>query len=634
MNQAYAFLSVKALDGVARTFTGVASTPTPDRHGDVFDPLGATFSNPLPLLLHHDHERPVGRATLTATRDGIVFEATIPEVKTAGVVRDRVTEALDLLAAGLINAVSIGFRPLTDGVQRLKSGGLHLLKTEICELSLVTVPANAATTIHAIKSYDQWPVGPNPPAVAGLPVVSLTTMAKQTTTEQITQWENKRAAIVGQMSEMMTKAGDAGTTLDAEQSETYDELELEVKGVDGHLVRLRSQEKLNAAAATPAPQTPGTPRPYAFVSVKDNVEPGIKMARFVIARIASRYEGCDAVTYAEKRWGDSTPEVALALKAAVVAGSTTDAAWAKPLVNPAITADFLPLLRAATILGKIEGLYEVPFNVNVPAQTAGGTVNWVGELKPKPVSAMAFAMESLGFNKVAAIVVLSQELVRFSNPKAEQVVRNSLVRDIAAYLDGQFINPAIAAVAGVNPASITNGAPTAAASTNPLADIMGLVNHFVTNNIPIDNLAFIMSPSNALSLSFRTNLDGSPEFPGVGVNGGTYKGLQFVTSNTAGTNVVALAPGYIMLADDGGVTIDASTEASLQMDSAPASPPDATTVYASMFQMNAVALRAERYITWKRVGANTVKYLTATAWPAPTGGTMMREGPGGYTPSK
>jgi len=43
----------------------------------------------------------------------------------------------------------------------------------------------------------------------------------------------------------------------------------------------------------------------------------------------------------------------------------------------------------------------------------------------------------------------------------------------------------------------------------------------------------------------------------------------------------------------------------------------------SMFQMNAVALRAERYITWKRVGTNTVKYLTATAWPSPTGGTAL-----------
>ena len=361
--------------------------------------------------------------------------------------------------------------------------------------------------------------------------------------------------------------------------------------------------------------------PYGRVSVRPNVEPGIKLARYVIAKLASRFDSCPAHEYAASRWNDSTPEVALALKAAVAAGTTTDATWALPLVNPDIVSDFLPLLRAQTILGKIQGLRKVPFNVNVPSQTSGGTINWVGELKPKPVTAMAFAMETLAFNKVAAIVVLSQELVRFSNPSAEALVRDSLVEDIARFLDGQFINPAVAAVTGVNPASITNGAATAAATTNPLADIMGLINHFATYNIPIDGLAFIMSPANALALSFRTNLDGSPEFPGIGVNGGSYKGLQFITSNTVTTNVIALQPRYILYADDGGVTIDASTEASLQMDGAPDSPVTATTVYASMFQMNAVALRAERYVTWKRVGGvNTVKYLTATAWPAPTGG--------------
>ena len=95
-------------------------------------------------------------------------------------------------------------------------------------------------------------------------------------------------------------------------------------------------------------------------------------------------------------------------------------------------------------------------------------------------------------------------------------MRADMVAGIAQFLDAQFIDPAVAAVAGVNPASITNGAPTAAATTNPLADIMGLINHFATNNIPVDGVTFIMSAANALSLSFRTNLDGSPEFPGVG----------------------------------------------------------------------------------------------------------------------
>ena len=64
-----------------------------------------------------------------------------------------------------------------------------------------------------------------------------------------------------------------------------------------------------------------------------------------------------------------------------------------------------------------------------------------------------------------------------------------MVKDIAAFLDGQFVNPAVAAVAGISPASITNGAPTAAATTNPLADILGLISHFVNNNIPVDGRA-------------------------------------------------------------------------------------------------------------------------------------------------
>jgi len=70
------------------------------------------------------------------------------------------------------------------------------------------------------------------------------------------------------------------------------------------------------------------------------------------------------------------------------------------------------------------------------------------------------------------------------------------------------------------------------------------------------------------------------------------------------------------------VTIDASEQASLQMDSAPASPADATTVYVSLWQTNSIGLRAERFINWAKANANAVKYLTATAWPAPSGTTV------------
>ena len=123
----------------------------------------------------------------------------------------------------------------------------------------------------------------------------------------------------------------------------------------------------------------------------------------------------EAAEYA-KRWDDSTPEVALYLKAAVAAGTVTDATWAAPLVNQIIADDFLALLRPATILGKIPGLRNVPFNTKVPAQTAGGTYGWVGEAKPKPVTKLAFSSETLGISKVAGIIVLTEELVRLSQP--------------------------------------------------------------------------------------------------------------------------------------------------------------------------------------------------------------------------
>src|SRR5262245_31488792 len=102
LNRAYALLAVKALDPDRRIIKGIASTPTPDRSGDILEPLGATFSNPLPLLLHHDRERPIGRVTLTARPDGIAFEATLPDIAAPGVVRDRVNEAWDSIKAGLI----------------------------------------------------------------------------------------------------------------------------------------------------------------------------------------------------------------------------------------------------------------------------------------------------------------------------------------------------------------------------------------------------------------------------------------------------------------------------------------------------------------------------------------------------
>src|SRR5215467_8735982 len=92
-NRMYSILQVKSVDAERRQIKGVATTPTPDRLGDVIEPKGVQFKNPMPLLWQHKHDQPVGWAKFDkATPDGIEFEAQLPDVKEAGKLQDRVNE--------------------------------------------------------------------------------------------------------------------------------------------------------------------------------------------------------------------------------------------------------------------------------------------------------------------------------------------------------------------------------------------------------------------------------------------------------------------------------------------------------------------------------------------------------------
>lgn len=158
MNRAYSVLDVKSFeDGQDYvTIKGIASTPTVDKIGDVVEPMGARFKTPMPLLLQHRHDSPVGEVTFAKpTKAGIPFEARIPKITEPGRVKDRVDEAIHSLKYRLIAAVSIGFSAVADKIERLADGGLRFLEWDWHELSLVTIPANSDAVITAIRSVDQ-----------------------------------------------------------------------------------------------------------------------------------------------------------------------------------------------------------------------------------------------------------------------------------------------------------------------------------------------------------------------------------------------------------------------------------------------------------------------------------------------
>lgn len=631
--RAFSKFEVKSINDEQMIIEGIATTPSADRMQDIVEPKGASFSLPIPLLWQHDHSKVIGNVIeATITDAGIKIRAQLKNIPEPGVLKDRITEAWQSIKYGLVRGLSIGFRPIE--YSRINdTGGLRFTKWDWFELSAVTVPANAEASIQTIKSIDA-----EYRASSGRSVVRLdkpagdsatTTVVKQVSTkendmnirEQIAAFEAKRVAAADRMTAIMQKSAEEARTLDEAETEEYDTLNNDIKAIDDHLVRLKGMEATLVSKATPVTPAAGTNAAQAaqvragHITVRSNVAKGTAFTRYAMALCAAKGNLVVASEMA-KKWGDSTPEVATVLKAAVAAGSTTDATWAQPLVEyQTLTSEFVELLRPQTIVGRIANLRRVPFNVRMPTQSTGGSYGWVGQGAPKPVTKLGFGEVTLDFSKAAGIIVLTEELVRLSNPSAEALVQADMIAGIAQFLDEQFIDPSVAAVSNVSPASITNGVtPVTASGTTAAhlkADVTDLFNGFLANNLTPTGGVWIMSNTTALTLSMMTNALGQPEFPGITMMGGTFMGLPVITSesvagDSGGANIILAHAPDILLADDGQVMLDASREASLQMVDNPSAGAQSLV---SLWQNNLVGLRAERYINWKKRRTGAVGYI-------------------------
>lgn len=662
MNRAYSFLEVKAVGEETRTITGIATSPEVDRVGDIVEPLGVKYQNPLPLLWQHEHDKPIGLVEFgKPTAKGVPFTATLPRIEEPGTLQDRIEEAWQSIKAGLVRAVSIGFRSL-ESENIAGTWGTRYMQTEVYELSAVTIPANASATINTVKSFDT-----GLPAASGKKEFTVVKLAKpagasatKTVTksvpkpqegqdmnyaEQIKSFKDTMEQKKLRQKELIEAA--EGRTLDAVESEEFDTITDELSAAEVHVKRLEVMEKANAASAAPVTDvTKQTSRmPSVVAKNTEKLEPGILFARYAMCKMASQNNPAMAVEIAKSKYPQHESIVKTLdleargqkmqglMKATVEAGTTLDTTWAAPLVDyQNFAGDFVEYLRPRTILGQfgtggIPSLNRIPFNVRIAGQTTGGQAYWVGEGAPKPLTSFDFNDTELRWNKIATIAVLTNELIRFSDPSAERLVRDGLAAAVIERADIDFVDPAKAAVANVSPASITNGIAGIPSSGNTAedirADIAALWAPFIAARNAPRNAVYLMDSTTALALSMMVNPLGQAEFPGITMNGGTFNGVPVIVSDylpvdSGGGMVVLLNASDIWLADDGQVTIDASREASLQMLDNPTnnSATGTPTTMVSMFQTNSTAFLAERFINWQRRRASAVSYLVDVNWGA------------------
>lgn len=345
------------------------------------------------------------------------------------------------------------------------------------------------------------------------------------------------------------------------------------------------------------------------IAIPDRNELGVerRAADFVkLATALARGRGNAADAAARAAANGSPREVVDVLKAAG-AGAVFDADLAP--YQPLASAFLASLNHSGAFDALRSDMQPAPLHsrFGLLVNVAAGSDTEIGHAAP--VSQLGFAAGSLDIMKVAAISVLSEELLNFS--AAEGVIGNSLRAATAYATDSVFVGDLIASAT-----SITATGLDAAGAAYDMRRLLDLIH---TGNA--SRLHVVMGPTTAKRVATLTTSTGALAHPGMSPTGGTFMGMPAHVSDHALTNVFAVdASGYVGGADD--VELKASRHADVLMNTEPnmaiatGSPPTTATAaqLTSMFQTNSVALMALRRFGFQKIRADAAAKLTGVAW--------------------
>lgn len=422
---------------------------------------------------------------------------------------------------------------------------------------------------------------------------------------------------------IVTKALDAGQTPNEEEEKQIDGIDAEIATLEKNIARVKemiAQGEKAATTATPvAGQNPqeaqnaanGNPNPTEQIVVKSNLPKGMPFAQFARAKMLACHEQKKGtlltVVDAAKQLGYGDDVVQYVEKATL--GTTTDAGFAAPLVHrDTYTGDFIELLRNATIFDKLKGYRSVPFNIEISGQLSGGSAQWVGEGARKPLTNPTFGNVEVDEHKLAAITVYTQELLRRADPAIDRLVLDDLIEASKALIDTTFLGTQ--AETSTTPIGVLNGVtaitPSGTTAAQIEADLMKLITAFVTANLSTDNSYFLMSETRAMQYALLRDALGNTYFNGMNFNGTrSLLGIPVVTSQAVGDKVILVKMSELLVAEDGGVDVAYSDQATLV---------DGSTTH-NLWQENKFAIRVEKFITWAKRRAIAAAYIDYTVTP-------------------
>jgi len=236
------------------------------------------------------------------------------------------------------------------------------------------------------------------------------------------------------------------------------------------------------------------------------------VGRLIRALAAGKGDPQKAAAFAQKAWKD---------EAIVKALQTDEGEAGGYLVPEEYSSQLIEYLRPLAVVRRMNPVI-IPMEtgtMSMPAVTGGASAEYIGEGTNIPKSQPTLGQVKLTWKKLACLVPISNDLIRFSSPKADEVVRNDLVGAMAQREDAAFIRDD-----GTNdkPKGLLNWIAAAnkfeANKTVNLAnvtiDLAKAIYYLRKNETKFLNCGWILSPGSELYLRTIRDSNGNFAFKG------------------------------------------------------------------------------------------------------------------------
>ena len=208
-----------------------------------------------------------------------------------------------------------------------------------------------------------------------------------------------------------------------------------------------------------------------------------KLAHYILSVAAGKGNRDLSIKWAEKRGYD---EVVKALNTGVPeeGGFLVPEEWA---------TDIIELLKPISVMRRM-GARSYPMGAattHIPSITGGAMAEYIGEGQDITASQGSFGQKVLTWKKLAALVPISNDLIRFSPYNVETIVSNDMISSIALREDRAFLRDD---GTGETIKGVRYLAPTTATTGDPEQDLATLEYMLKNAHMPMQTAGYIISP--------------------------------------------------------------------------------------------------------------------------------------------